>query len=1357
MNYSINSIQEFEVDRSVGSNEDFFRLIIDDYKQVDIPKLKFQLNEPLPQTLKVKIKGYNNGNLVLAHFIPQYVKKFYNQDEEYEFIVISKPYGNNKFFTLEDHYGIRYRLVEDNALLQVGQRVLCRFTRIAQQFFELKRSDSSLRLPFISAKDFCKSIGVRPLVRDLYISKINSLPEFADVATELYNKNPRWIVSALHVASSALREWFNNLDVRRTQLLLSTLISDMRNAGLFIIENSSFLRNLPESSRVNIQSIITTIIENLKPFENTLSLVAGKKECEYVEQLMEKLRRAGYLYHPVRQLSTLMMIFRTAPELVNKYLGGIFETIMEWPVETWTTEPFRSAFVDQLELYIDQACHEIDRLPLADTDDQVDKIEKIVTAIALQLLISGDTESNRARHNRSLFYRYVSLLRTAKNDDLLDKAFLTLMGINLPLEFKYGDIREPMMLMTKATIRPNDNFYTLRSTHSATFGRVNISVDEQGVVINSSENPSDTPAIPSGIMPWLSPQIYANNVKMLSSTKLKSLEAHHTLWQEIEDELFHNDKQQLVGKRVQYSAGVGSTVHIIIDPEEIKRGDDPVWSCRIDDPDFKPGVGYIKRSDIVTYSLKSSDIDHKRYQIRSAFVDRNNRPYHFCATVMAIDPDGQLRFSLAEDIRSQIPVNCEVDGEYLAVIAILGRDGKEYSAICQNGYGIYVQHERSVNYRAGDYVRVRITDNHDPFHLRAVVVAPETERKLDKVEAFVNLMTSISMVNNDEEELPAQPADQLEDPIESLSYDDVNELIELFRFKAISSSELLIAFDYLQFARLMAIAIDNIDLANRLEVHASLLRLHQFYATNNRIDTELLNSIKPQVEGLPMLEIIYHRIEVVSWLDNPDRNADLWNTINSPRNNLETSLARLVLSYNMLPKESDADIELAKKLKKKIASLLGINFEQKTLKNYGSENQFIEFKSSIVYPARKNKDDKNEANPELQQYVLLKIISSFMNSSGGTLYIGVNDASHCEAGLFEDFEYYKRHQAFIDNYHFEMRNVDNFCTYLTNLVRFKWGTLVSESVQIDKDPEASRDVIIVKVEPRTLPVELDGKIFVRRSGSTMMLNDAEAREFSEERLALDYQSKIELPQSESLSNNLPEQNLLPEVKPTQPEPEQTSPALELSDEDSYKPSIPTSQWRPNTLHQWEDGYKDPAYYIYINKNHELRYSDTDLYCEKEFDLTLVVSEAETQGYLLLVFPNREALKIPIDEILEKPLNQSIEYFDAQPIFASIVTAEQGLLVVLTDSKDNLYQRAIPIGQIPAAHLKSTPEAIIDVNGACDIVACETIATDQLTSFDSALSSKISARAIGYTMRCNLSSDRANSIIQRSVNDCAPSK
>ena len=136
--------------------------------------------------------------------------------------------------------------------------------------------------------------------------------------------------------------------------------------------------------------------------------------------------------------------------------------------------------------------------------------------------------------------------------------------------------------------------------------------------------------------------------------------------------------------------------------------------------------------------------------------------------------------------------------------------------------------------------------------------------------------------------------------------------------------------------------------------------MHQYYATNRRIDADELERRRPEVEGFPLLASVFHRLEIVSWLGDTDRNNDLWETINNSRNHLQATLAQLVLSYNMLP--ADCDESISESLKKQIAHTLGLNFEVKQLKSYGSENQFTEFKSSLVYPARK-RNEKSSGRP----------------------------------------------------------------------------------------------------------------------------------------------------------------------------------------------------------------------------------------------------------------------------------------------------------------------------------------------------------------------------------------------------------
>jgi hypothetical protein len=577
------------------------------------------------------------------------------------------------------------------------------------------------------------------------------------------------------------------------------------------------------------------------------------------------------------------------------------------------------------------------------------------------------------------------------------------------------------------------------------------------------------------------------------------------------------------------------------------------------------------------------------------------------------------------------------------------------------------------------------------------------------------------------------------DDDETLTCDEVTQIIELFRFKAISSTKMLTAFDYLRFARLLAIAIGDDALADSLATHAALLRLHQFYAMNSRVDADELELYRSKVVGSPLLEIIFHRLEIVSWLGDAEHNPDLWETVSAPRNNLENTLARLVLSYNML---HDADSVIAKGLKSKIASLLGVNFEPRVLKSYGSENQFKEFKSSLVYPARPNKNVKVEADPDRQQHVILKIIASFMNASGGTLYIGVNDATHCEAGLFEDLEYYKYRRAMIGTISYELHNLDNLCNYLANLVRHEWGANVAGYVEIEPDTEAKHEVIVVKVRQRLSPVLLDGKIYVRRSGSSVMLHDDEYSEFIEDRKELDLRRKEEL-----LRVSDAKETVETPVAAEQVATEVATPEVE---------KIGTSMWRHNVLHNYEDGYSDVEAYVYFSDDFTLRLSHSDIYGDLEpwCRLTLAVNADEArQGCMVLLFENRRVLKVPMTEVLEKNDNVPIAmYRDSALIFATIAMPSDALLLHLSDNKNNLYRRVVPMTEIPQSHLTSSPERFVELPGVNAIEACEIVDAGSLESFVGSMSSDMSTRQIGNALRCGTDTDKARQILQEDINN-----
>lgn len=1348
MQYQIGDIREFDVIKDFGEREDFFRLHIPGAGEARLPKLRFQREEPLPDRVKCRIKYINGDMPVPGHFVPQYVNRFYKagvtNGRDFEFTVVGLPAHAGDKFILEDKYGIRYNLDGRGNILAEGQKVLCHFTKLSNTLFNLELTKSDMRLPFFAPHEFLGEIGVRGILNSFLIRLAEV--SLSDACEEYRANNPLWVVTALKTAASQLSELFVGSDIRRHRVFFGELLRIIRTGCLYLIENSRFLRNLSDRHRRSIQAVLTEAVESLGPCRDILELVTDSRQCEFVESLMHKLRESGYLYHPARQFSILMMIFRTQPELVQEYLGKIFETIMEWRLETWTTEPFRSAFVGQFELYIRQACREIDLLPQADTDADADRIEKIVTAIALQMLISGDSTSDSYRRNRSLFYRYISLLRPVKSEDLLDKAFLTLMGVNFSLEFNYDTIKEPLMLMTRATVRPADDKCHLQSIHTYREGGVEFTVSDNGIALRRTDEDNAGRILPNGMMDWLSPQVYLDGVQSLNGNQINSFEAHYRLWANIENALFEKRVHSEVVEE-QHKAEPGDVVKIVISSDENPRSDNPRWIALIDDERYIPQPGYIMRDDIVGFALRSVDLDRDRITAQSAFVGENGRPRHFMATVKEIDNDGLYHFSLLADVAEQCSNIMSYEEVYRAVIA--QRHEHEYSGIAETGYGVYLRPQPGDHdFVPGDIVLFRIYDRSNPGHIVGTIIDSTDERNsFDKVTAFSNLMRGISLVDDNDE------GSMILDVDDTLTREDVTEIVELIRFKAISSSTLLLAYDYLQFGRLLALAIEDTRLAERLQIHAELLRMHQFYATNRRVDADELELYRPKVQGYPLLEVVFHRLEIVSWLGDSDRNIDLWQTVNMQRNLLESNLARLVLSYNMLPVSADgeADKPVSDGLKSKIARMLGVNYEARQLKSYGRENQFIEFKSSLVYPARKFKHDKMKADPEAQQFVILKIIASFLNSSGGTLYIGVNDSTHCEAGLYEDFEYYKHHRASIGTYQYDMRSVDNMCVFLANLVRFTWGNIVAGSVQIEQDDEASHDVIIIKVQPRTTPVLLDGKIYVRRSGNTNMLLDDERMEFIKERQELERHKLEELRVKKGCSDI---ECAGPTVKPVgQPyEVKDVIPeeAADTSLRITAGSGIATSAWRHNVLHEWEDGYQAPAGYLYFKSDCTLvravedRQFDYDGDCE----LALAFTEREaSQGVLIIVYDTRRVLKVPMCEIMEKDPDRAVGFSRVgKPVFATIALPADALITYLVDNKNTLYRRVIPLTDIASQHLNSTPYAITEAPGVAGVSACEIAASSSLDMFAGSMSKDMSTRQIGYTLRATVGSEKAQEIL-----------
>lgn len=138
------------------------------------------------------------------------------------------------------------------------------------------------------------------------------------------------------------------------------------------------------------------------------------------------------------------------------------------------------------------------------------------------------------------------------------------------------------------------------------------------------------------------------------------------------------------------------------------------------------------------------------------------------------------------------------------------------------------------------------------------------------------------------------------------------------------------------------------------------------------------------------------------------------------------------------------------------------------------EGQAVEFKSSLVWDYKDNKK-----NRELE-FVIIKTLSAFMNSSGGILVIGVDDHKKVY-GIEPDIQLLKKK----DEDGFQLRIIEIISQYLEK----ELAQLVSvEFKEID-----NKKIALIKVKRSEDPVySNDGDFFIRTGNSTQKLNAKEA-------------------------------------------------------------------------------------------------------------------------------------------------------------------------------------------------------------------------------------------------------------------------
>ena len=1306
----------------------------EDRIEFKIPKLQFQRKEQeIPESLDCIVKDIKNGIPVIGQDLSPIIARFYQKGVEYTFKVKDDQTVNGGFYTVEDDRGLYFRLYDKNRLF-VGQSIKCKVLGINEVLVRLKLTSQKSRMNFLP-----RFISIETLINHVdHLSRQNNewaIEQFktnsllAQAAQEHENQSPEWIFTTLRILNEKFTTFLCETDDYNEHLIPCLELA--KGAALYILEGSGYLKQFGAEERPMRQKFLSDIVQDIKHYLQAIEIIKKGHQEQFLSAMLSNLQHSGYLYHPNKQFRIMMTLFKTEPELVTQYMGKIFNALREWDIANWRNEPFRSAFVEQLEMFITTTRHRLDEMQSIESPEDTQIWSQMVKAIAIQILIANNNDEIDINRNRSMLYRYLSLTDSAGRNNLWHKALFSIAtSERFPIEYNWLDTQQEILIKTKAA--DSIEGFDIDTNVIKTFmgNRCKVSISDEGVRLSAlPEKSATTQVIPNGLFGWPDLKVMLpNSINTPQAGRMNNIEALSAMWADIERNIFTEVKK---AKEIHKTIPeIGDHVYIHIDDVEITDEKTRLHCVIADSDDYYRGEGWMNIKDVVKYNV-NPDINDFRHE--------NGRLLTFEAKVLGRNLDDELSFTMNdvvnEIIKDSVHSRTTTSPGSISTCVITDKSNRQWSAISEDGYSLWIENGADYPDReVGDFVEVEVTHVQSMDKIDGEIIQEFAWNSFPNTTPFQNLMWNLSL-DDDENDDEDDENVQLEQEV--LSKGQIIELIQLLRRLAVTEMEYQSSFNYLAFARLLALAIEETQLVDNLHTHMQMLHLFKTYSDTSVIkDTDLEPFSHIEKDNTqPLLQRLYAKLRIVSCVGNysAESQSYLWKHVNNAHNAFEQKLAKMALSHNMLS-INDLD-EQREAIAARMRRMFNVNTFDTSAKFYGSESQTIEFKTSIVYPA----GNHMRADIKEQTFVLMKEICGFLNSSGGKIYLGVNDNGYA-TGLAEDL----KHEAFRNSH-------DKYMLHIFNSIANTMGKTAGQYVRVERDAESTdRDVYIITVKPCNTPIELDGKVYNRQGTSVRLLEDKDleifienrAQQFREQKAVED--SNLAQEKSDAAAASASEPAATTVTKPV------ATPTPELQPQPKTDNDVVmTSPTRNNVLHDYEDSYLDVTNYIYFVKNDKYKHSSEDRWLDDDNScrLSLAVHSDEESGQLVLIYEDGHVVKVNMREILEKDQDTEFAHNNEKKLLWACpsANADDYLLMVVSDNGGNLHYRANKLSEFESNNIKSFGSRLFEtVIG--DIVAADIVPASLISNFEKG--SKCHWRQPGYPLRKRANTEDARQEIEK---------
>lgn len=1165
-----------------------------------------------------------------------------------------------------------------NLLLHKRQTVTCRVLAVSEKHPKIELVNIS---DFEQNSDCLNEVKLTNLLNDMSITW-----NYKDFVSLILSEEKE------QSYESQCHRWIQSLLNKKIDLKI--VRTDCAN----LLEMSNLLNLCSNNERDYYQERLTFLIEQTGYYIKAAELIENESSgnntpSQFVDNLYEKLRVSGFVYHPSKNFNILCALFLRRPELMNSRIKELLDIICGKDIKIWRKEPFCSALIQLLELYIDESEGKIDKVK-----DNRELIDNNMLALSIQLLLINDSHNSAIadyRLNRARLCLLSSYIKPLSPHGMVNAAYYNLFHSSpvLPV-YTFDNIILLPHFINGSAIHDIDTINTF------TKGNMRLQISDKGIRIQPSFCNSNLHSVfPKELELWKGLQVYLQSKPetSLSSVRANDILPYQSVWQEIESDFFNNKKTRVVvANKNRKQHRIEDTVRITFTGQD--PNDKNKYYCQIEDETGGEGFIYVK--DIVGYSVNTSlrhfyDSEGSRYLYEAKIIEKEDDLFHF---------------SMFDDLKNFCSDDFYTYDEDIICSVGSAPNGLGMSpAVSEHGLSVSLRNAGDFNgISPYDTVRCKLNGSGTgTFHISCDIIDFE-EYDFDLSTAFKELMARFS-IGIIPEAITGQNEEEILESDKLIDESYVKEVIYMIDRMALIDSEYIKSFNYLGFARMLCLMIGWESQAAYYKGRMDIIAMLHDFAQNSKVDEEKLAKLQNANAELfsnnATLKERFMQLQTVCFMGKDDRNSDLFNL--ATKNPSLKNLASLVLAYNIT--KSNMLESSARDIHNKIFQLLNLKGYETGLKLYGNgmESEEIEFKTSFIYPAGEN---GGLPNPDKQKDEILKVINSFFNTRGGKLYIGVNDSGYgvgVEADLTSSIYNGDR---------------DKYVRSVIDEVAMTWNNNIATTymnVGFDKD-NTEKDVLIVVVKPIPSGLPYKNMWYVRTAGSKRKLTEEEFEEY------------------QRLNRKLPATPLAPAAAeapvPEEPkpfdEPVVRSKPLVTSKDDEIR----TSRIRKNVVEAWQDeeNYVDPIANFKLLSGGKFKKID-------EYDytpdlLTLAVKEVEENGYLVLGYEDGRIVKVPVDELMEYNNREYSRYTESKLIFASIAQNDDAVLTISKEDKTHpkTMMRLDRLSNFEVGKLMGKGKLPFNEGLASEILAFDIIPNDKLSEFKVILDKP--KTTLGYTAK-----------------------